>query len=243
MQNALFRQRIEAQLPKFKCIEVPLLEQVPCDLEGKAFEQIFNDSTINEVIFNSPSAVEFGAQKLLRELPLQRYFTVGKGTAMVLESYLKKSNLNAKLIYPLHSAGSEALLELDALQHIEGKEFLIITGAQWKPLLGKELSSRGAKVYHWECYQRQKPIELQSKLSEAFLKPVNFVMLHSAHAAKYFFQELPVHIQKNQIVLIVGAQSIADAIGSEAWQDRIIVADTPLAEDMLSCMVEYVNLV
>jgi len=242
MQNAAFRQLLEAQFPMLNCIEVALLDQVPKDVEGIVIEQLLNDMTINEVIFISPAAVEFGAQKILNELPMQHYFTVGKGTAMMLEACMEKSHSYAKLLYPRHSAGGEALLELEELQQVKDKQFLIITGAEGKPLLGAELRNRGAKVYYWECYQRRKPVDLNLQLLEAFKKPVDFVMLHSAHAAEYFLQEMPDRMDKNKIVLIVGAQSIADVIRNDGWQGEVKVADTPIAKDMLSCMVECINL-
>lgn len=223
--------------------EVPLLEQVPVSQAIDSLIAFLGDREIDEVIFISPSSVEFGYEKVLEWVDVERIFAVGKGTANMLQARLSKMPQRLQkinVIYPQQGVGSQALLKLAELQEVKGKEVLIVTGAQGKPYLEDTLIEKGAKVSRWECYIRQKPRSLSNDLNEAFAlngtkdNEKTYVFLHSAHAASYFIEELPANIDVSSLRFIVGAKAIADELHFKGYQSEILLADSPMPKDMLS---------
>lgn len=257
----LLKRAIESEFfdQKVDIVEAPLLEQVPIVESVENLSDFLHDlqheNDIDDVIFISPSAVEFGAKKIFELLDLQRVFAVGKGTANMLENQLRKMALSGNtttsfeqassqamsVIFPVHGAGSEALLALTELQNIQHSQLLIVTGAQGKPYLEHELLKKGAKVHRWECYQRQKPTQLNMQLKTIFADPIDYVLLHSVHAATHFLEEMPANVSSDSIHAIVGAKTIADELISSGWLGSVQIATSPMPKDMLLSLKVCLN--
>ena len=258
IHNMLLKRAIKSEFSdqKVDVVEAPLLEQVPIVESVENLSDFLHDlqceKNIDDVIFISPSAVEFGAKKIFELLNLQRVFAVGKGTANMLENQLRKMALSGNtttsleqassqpmpIIFPKQGAGSKALLALAELQDIQHRQILIVTGAQGKPYLENELLKKGANVNRWECYQRQKPTQLNMQLKTLFTEPLDYVLLHSVHAATHFLEEMPVDVSSDSIGAIVGAQTIADKLISSGWLGSVQIAVSPTPKDMLLCLKE-----
>jgi len=239
LHNMLLRRSLEERYQQLQVLEASVLEQVPVVESAENLHAFLQDRSINEVIFISPAAVDFGADNVLRQIELSRVFAVGKGTAKLLQAKLRKMPLpqkNIDVLYPTIGAGSEALLQLSEMQQMRGQQCLIVTGAQGKPHLEQTLVSRGVIVSRWECYQRQKPEQLGSQLKVVFQQPVDFVFLHSAHAAKHFVEELPHLALTLEMSAIVGAEAIAASLRELGWQGQVSVAKSPMPKDMLVCL-------
>ena len=96
------------------------------------------------VFIVSKSAVDF-ADKALKDTGFAwrddlHYFTVGQGTAVH---------------YPTSQENSEGVLQLPAMQNLQGKTVLILRGNGGRELLSEQVQQRGANVEIVECYRRE----------------------------------------------------------------------------------------
>lgn len=235
IHNMLMRREIEKLdiTDSLHVFEAPLLEQVPIEESLESLVSFLHNRVVDDVIFISPSAVQFGFIKLLRLLELRRVFAVGRGTANMLHIELGKASKDIPVIYPQKHVGAQALLNLFELQQVKGREILIVTGIEGKPLLEKVLLERSARVSRWECYQRQKPSGLPKQMQQVRSLGCDYVFLHSAHAVKHFLEELPENMQTKSIKAIVGSEAIAQELRLTQWDGEILIAASPMPKDML----------
>ena len=91
-----------------------------------------------------------------------------------------------------------------------------------------------AQVSRWECYQRQKPAGLSQQIKDCLQVGLDYVFLHSAHAARHFLEEIPQETQMHSVLAIVGANPIAEELLAQGWSGKIQVAASPMPVDMLS---------
>ena len=100
------------------------------------------------IIFTSANAVRFGASLLdqKRDLTLG---AVGAATTRALNQAGYRV-----AVQPMVSVDSEGLLRHPRLQHPAGRRMLLIKGSHGRPLLERELVSRGAEVITAEVYER-----------------------------------------------------------------------------------------
>lgn len=243
LHNMLFRQAIEECIEKQSAnidvtvMEAPLLEQVPVVDSVGNLQEFLQDKKIEEVIFISPSSVDFGAERVFEKMELQRVFAVGKGTANMLKTKIDRMSLKGssefEVVFPTQNVGSQGLLDLPAMKAVENMQILIVTGSEGKPDLERQLLDRGAQVNRWECYQRQKPVELAAQLTKILEQPLSYVFLHSSHAAKHFLEEIPEDCSMHSTMAIVGAKSIAEELKKHEWEGGVEIAETPMPKDML----------
>jgi uroporphyrinogen-III synthase len=111
--------------------------------------------TSDLAIFVSANAVEHGlaAAKRHGPWPLElKVAAIGDATARAL----RNSGIGS-VISPRERHDSEALLALDELKAVEGRNILIFRGRGGRESLRKGLESRGAQVSYAECYRRTRP--------------------------------------------------------------------------------------
>ncbi|MFC3393504.1 uroporphyrinogen-III synthase [Brenneria rubrifaciens] len=78
------------------------------------------------------------------------YYAIGRTTALALHKVSAQP-----VSYPQDRETSETLLQLPELQHINGKQALLLRGNGGRELLATTLTERGAEVVYCECYQRR----------------------------------------------------------------------------------------
>nr|WP_113866026.1 uroporphyrinogen-III synthase [Brenneria salicis]NMN90164.1 uroporphyrinogen-III synthase [Brenneria salicis ATCC 15712 = DSM 30166]RBP63215.1 uroporphyrinogen-III synthase [Brenneria salicis ATCC 15712 = DSM 30166]RLM30888.1 uroporphyrinogen-III synthase [Brenneria salicis ATCC 15712 = DSM 30166] len=78
------------------------------------------------------------------------YYAIGRTTALTLHKVSAQP-----VSYPQDRETSETLLQLPELQHVNGKQALLLRGNGGRELLGATLAARGAGVVYCECYQRR----------------------------------------------------------------------------------------
>ena len=108
------------------------------------------------LLFVSRNAVD-GAMRLVdpQKLPAHlAYGVIGSATRAALLAQIGDTDVNLIESEPYNS---EALLEAEALRHVDGKRILILRGQQGRNLLGDELAARGARVDYREVYRRELP--------------------------------------------------------------------------------------
>ncbi|MCX4192561.1 uroporphyrinogen-III synthase [Methylophaga sp. OBS1] len=102
------------------------------------------------LIFVSRNAVNSFIQGWQQDLPPQlRLAAVGDGTA----SAMREAGLTVDC-QPAISNGSEGLLQMSAMQNIQGKQVLIVRGVGGRERLADTLTDRGASITYVEVYCR-----------------------------------------------------------------------------------------
>lgn len=103
-------------------------------------------------VFISPNAVQWGL-KLVDSWPAElKIAAVGRGSARELNHQGMTPD-----IFPEQQFNSEALLALEAMQQVAGKNIIIFRGEGGRELLADTLRERGAQVQYLECYRRVRP--------------------------------------------------------------------------------------
>ena len=107
--------------------------------------------TFDVLLFVSANAVECAVPRLPTR-PRGAIGAVGEATAHALQAH----GLEATIL-PAGRSDSEGLLSAPALEHVRGRRVLIVRGEGGRPLLGDELTARGAEVRYAEVYRRALP--------------------------------------------------------------------------------------
>lgn len=102
----------------------------------------------------SKSAVDF-ADKTLKETGFHwredlYFFTVGARTAQHFSCQSERT-----VHYPITTENSEGLLALPMMQHLQGKQILILRGNGGRDFFREQAELRGATVDYIECYRRE----------------------------------------------------------------------------------------
>lgn len=136
-------------------------------------------------IFVSPNAVH-RVMPLIRQtvaLPAGLQFAVvGKGSARALQEYGVQES-----IVPSSRFDSEALLELDVLQQMQGRKVVIFRGDAGRELLGETLVQRGAVVEYIACYRRIRPATDLAALLASQGHAIHAVMVTSSEGLRNLY--------------------------------------------------------
>lgn len=138
-------------------------------------------------IFTSVNAVHWGLRwglekRFSKLLQLQRV-AIGKATAQALAQY----NAPAQWVSP-PPFNSEALLDLPALQFVDGLCIVIFCGEGGRALLGATLRQRGAQVTKAPVYQRSLPAVSVDPLLQYWEQgEIQAVVVTSTESLKNFF--------------------------------------------------------
>jgi uroporphyrinogen-III synthase len=184
-------------------------------------------------IFISPNAVEFGLRELARVGGLPAHLqvaAVGAGTARALAAAGHAPELT-----PKEEFNSEALLALDALNHVGGKNILIFRGDGGRELLGDTLRARGANVQYAEVYRRAKPKIDPAPLFDAWSRnALDAIVVTSNESLENLFELVGTagqsHLQRTQLfVASPRAAELAKRLGAE--RDPVVVK--PMGDDAI----------
>jgi len=105
---------------------------------------------VNWIVLPSPAAVTHTLQLVdIGALRSCRVLVPGPGTARVA----RDSGLD-RIHAPARDFTTEAMLELEALQHVSGQKVLICAASGGRQTLGRRLARRGAQVERLEVYRR-----------------------------------------------------------------------------------------
>jgi uroporphyrinogen-III synthase len=139
------------------------------------------------VLATSPAAVRFaGAQAALRARAGQQWFAPGAGPAAAL----RRAGV-ARVNFPEHGAGAEALLEHPLLASLAGARVGLLSAPGGRELLVEELRARGAQLCIAHVYRRE-PLRLaQARLRAlAALPAKSALLLSSGEALSALWQQL-----------------------------------------------------
>jgi len=173
-------QQLGAEAIPFPLLEIrPIEESAPQYHPAKSC--ILDLDLYHSVIFVSGNAARLGADWIdlyWPQLPLGvNFLAVGRKTADTLSDYGIDACPNP------FGYDSEALLQAQPLQQIEGERILIVRGIGGREKLAEELSARGAKVDYAELYQRCPPPYCDEAVSSTLYDPVpDAVIITSGNA-------------------------------------------------------------
>ncbi|MCW8918166.1 MAG: uroporphyrinogen-III synthase [Gammaproteobacteria bacterium] len=188
-------------------------------------------------IFVSPNAVTFGLDAIRRSgglLDSLLLATVGKGSANAL---CQQSGRRPDLV-PRESYDSEALLQLEPLQHVSGKRILIIRGSGGRELLAETLRQRGARVDYAEVYRRAPP---PPPADTQWLKRTDIITLTSGEALGNLVTLTPQALRDTlyEKPLVVVSERAAQRARQLGFRREVLV--TPLAGDaaIVATLIEW----
>ncbi len=136
---------------------LPLLEIEPLPATDAQRSLLADLDHFAAVIVVSKPAARLGLKRvseLWPQAPIQPWFTVGAGTAQLLQDH------GLDVSWPEQGDDSEALLDLPRLQQaiaLPGARVLIMRGEGGRELLAERLASQGASVDYLQLYQRKLP--------------------------------------------------------------------------------------
>ncbi|MDR2244578.1 MAG: uroporphyrinogen-III synthase [Burkholderiales bacterium] len=154
-QARLFAKRLE----QFGAVPVvfPTIEIAPPQDMQPLLEARKCLGTYDFVMFVSANAVEQALAALTRWPENVIALAPGKETAGTAAALRQAGVPDQTILTPVSRFDSEGLLELSALQQMQGKRVLILRGERGRELLGETLAARGADVTRVTCYRRVCP--------------------------------------------------------------------------------------
>ena len=185
------------------------------------------------VLFTSPVAVRAAmALQELRSLPGQHWIAVGSGTARALQQAGIASAQSPTRM------DSEGLLDLPALQALDGVAVGLVTAPQGRDVLATELGKRGADLLRADVYTRV-PVTLSHRVLQRLrtLDAPASLALSSGAALQQVITSVPADVLDRLRGLPVAAASQRlMQVALDAGFAKVVVADGPLPKQILAAM-------
>lgn len=184
------------------------------------------------LIFTSPAAVRY-ALALGRCATQATVIAVGRGTARALQRH----GIPARI--PAARQASEGVLQLPAMQSLDGKRVALVTAPGGRGLLQEQITARGASLREVHVYQRGAP-RLNRRHIEAVLHlpATACVLLSSGEAMQHLREHLPDPAWQRlcQAIAIVSSERLAEHVRSAGFS-RWHVARSAVQADLLAAAV------
>ena len=188
----------------------------------------------------SKSAVDF-ADKALKNTGFVwrddlQYFTVGQGTA---QHFAMITTLAVH--YPTTQENSEGVLQLAAMQNLQGKTILILRGNGGRELLSEQAQQRGANVEIVECYRRESIVYNSTEQTSLCKRAgVQTIVATSAEILTQLVDFVPQneHNWLKSCQLITVSERISHLAQALGWQNVIVsprADNQTLLQTLLQC--------
>jgi uroporphyrinogen-III synthase len=182
------------------------------------------------LIFTSPAAVRYAAG--LAPLSTRAAIVaIGQGTARALR------RLGIGTQAPAARQDSEGLLELPALQQLQGRRVALITAPDGRGLLQEQLAARGALLREVHVYRRTAPRLNQRHIDAVEHLPTTAcVLLSSGEAMQHLLALLPPAAAQRlrEARLVVSSDRIAEQARASGFS-QVYVAASAASADLLAC--------
>lgn len=191
-------------------------------------------------VFVSANAVQRGLQWIFsqREMPPElKIAVVGPATAQALTAF----GLHPHLC-PISGYTSEALLAMDELQCIRGKQVIIFRGRGGRELLPEVLTARGAQVEYAEVYRRcLPPASVATDLRQTLANyPVDVVVTTSRAVLDNLCQlvgETLLEVLRSTFLIVIGPRQAQQA--KELGFTQVGVAREPSDVALVQAIIEH----
>jgi len=220
---------------------MPLLDIEPLAVSEKHRALARNLDAYGAVIVVSKPAARLGLDLLAEywsQLPDLAWFTVGAGTAAVLE------DAGLPVRFPAAGDDSEALLRLPELQAVlagAAPRVLIMRGEEGRELLAGQLTAQGAHVDYLPLYRRRLPDYPAKALPQRIeAERLNGLVVSSGQGFEHLrrlaaqdwprLARLPLFVPSPRVAEIArqaGAQNVVDCRGASAAALLAALQETP----------------
>ncbi len=191
------------------------------------------------IIFTSANAVRFGAGLLDQKRGLT-LAAVGPATARALNQAGHRV-----AVEPAGDFDSESLLRNPLLEHPAGRRILLIKGSHGRPLLERELVSRGAKVQAAEVYERvpttPSAAALEALRASFAAGAVHVITATSVEIGANLLKiaALALRQEFEQALWLVPGQRIASALRELGLSAPLLQADSAEDQDLVSALLRW----
>ena len=221
-------------------IHVPLFN-IEAGAELNGLPNKFTQLKVGDYVFAvSKSAVDF-ADKALKNTGFVwrddlQYFTVGQGTA---QHFAVTTTLAVH--YPTTQENSEGVLQLAAMQNLQGKTILILRGNGGRELLSEQAQQRGANVEIVECYRRESIVYNSTEQTSLCKRAgVQTIVATSAEILTQLVDFVPQneHNWLKSCQLITVSERISHLAQALGWQNVIVsprADNQTLLQTLLQC--------
>lgn len=145
------------------------------------------------------------------------YYAIGRTTGLLMH---RASSL--PIIYPQDGQTSETMLQLPALQKLEGRSAVILRGDGGRELLAETLTARGVKVTYCECYRRSPIYYHGSEQSSSWQRAgVDTLVVTSGEMLQQLYTLVPDYYRSTWLLgctLVVVSERLATLARQLGWQ-------------------------
>ena len=221
-------------------IRFPVLQIDDIDDTTQLYSQIDRLNTFDIAIFISPNAVKKAANiiQARKKWPENvKIAAVGKTSAKALDSLGLKAD-----IFPSKRFNSEALLSLEEMQNIAGKNIIIFRGEGGRELLAETLKARGATVEYAECYKRSKPKADISVLQKHWARGEIDIVVTTSNEGLHNLYDMVGLLGRQWLAkspMIVVSERGADLAMQLGFKHRPIVSSQASDDEILNSLIEW----
>ena len=223
-----------------KAIRFPVLQIDDVDDASLLNQQIDRLDSYDIAIFISPNAVKKAVNLIQarKKWPKNvKIAAVGKTSAKALDSL----GLIAD-IFPSRRFNSEALLSLEEMQDVSGKNIIIFRGEGGRELLAETLKSRGARVEYAECYKRSKPKADVSALLKHWARGEINIIITTSNEGLHNLYDMVGQLGRQWLIktpMIVISDRGADLALQLGFKQRPIVSSQASDEAIVNALIEW----
>jgi uroporphyrinogen-III synthase len=218
---------------------LPLLEIEPLPVSAAQTAVVQDLDHYSAVVVVSKPAARLGLKLVTQvwpQTPLLPWFTVGAGTAQILQDY------GLDVSWPERGDDSEALLDLPRLQQavaLPGSRVLIMRGEDGRELLADQLRSLGTLVDYLPLYKRNLPYYPPSTLPQRVAaERLNAVVVSSGQGLEHLRQLAgDVWLELTQLTLFVPSTRVAE-LAREAGARTVVNCRGASAAALLAALRE-----
>lgn len=207
---------------------IPTVEILPAPQSTlEQFDELLRKGPAPDwLIFVSANAVRFGWPLVANYSEIvrsSRVAVVGPGSAKALSLL----GVTPDAI-PETQFDSEGVLSLAAFSKLQGQRIMIIRGMGGRPLMGEEMTRRGATVEYGECYQRRLPEQGREILARLLNdRRVDLVTITSRATLVNLFRLTPPHLRSalGSLDYLIMSDSILSTAEEFGVSGKVTVAD------------------
>ena len=228
-------------------VRFPVLQIDDIDDTTHLYTQIDRLDTFDIAIFISPNAVKKAINVIQSKQQTDdisekwpknvKIAAVGKTSAKALKDLSLKAE-----IFPSKRFNSEALLSLEEMQDISGKNIIIFRGEGGRELLAETLKERGARVEYAECYKRSKPDADVSTLLRHWSRGEINAIVTTSNEGLHNLYDMVGQLGRQWLAkstMIVVSERGADLAMQLGFKHRPIVSSQASDEAIVDALVEW----